>query len=794
MIIAHNMLALNAFNKLNKNNRSSSLSSERISSGLRIGKASDDAAGLAISEKMRAQIRGIDMAARNSQDGISLIQTAEGGMSEVHSLVQRMRELTVQGATDTLSKEDRNAVQTEINQLKSEISNIANNTEFNNIKLLDGSISDNISSVVTKDIVVTPNVSIPGDGTIVNTNVNVDGVDLKFSFTNTGINNVKIDVESDGTILGTANIIGVPTEIAPTVQWQKSFGGSNNELGMNVQQTNDGGYIVSGMTSSNDGDISVNNGSADYEIVKLDSSGNVSWSKTIGGASNDYPYSIKQTSDGGYVIAGYKNSDAYITKLDSNGNIQWDKLISTSSTYTSIQQTSDGGYILSGGDTYDARLMKTDSSGNIIWEKSYGGMISTDFAAMVQETSDGGFIFTGATYSPDISGYHNGTFPILYNDVYVTKVNSSGNLQWQKALGGNAYDGSGAIQQTSDGGYLIVGTTNSIDGDITYNHGDDDVWLIKLSSTGNIDWKKTYGGSEYDRAYDFDKTSDGGFIVLGSSVSIDGDVSNKTIMDEDIWLLKLDSSGNIKWDKSYGGSGNDWTSGFGDVIQQTSDGGFVLIGSSISNDGDVTGNHGGSDMWIAKLSAPATDPSLPVTEAIIINEAESEDKTIEFEDARVTFNNSTLDTAVKIQLKVKITNNNVKDNGLILQVGPNTGQVMHVPIDSMKPNDLGLIDGIPDVTTSIAANSSLSYLDNAMQKVSTGRSKLGSKHNALEHIISNLNNSSENLVAAESRIRDVDIAKEIINLTKSNILSQATSSILSQANQFPEKILQLLEK
>jgi flagellin len=199
-------------------------------------------------------------------------------------------------------------------------------------------------------------------------------------------------------------------------------------------------------------------------------------------------------------------------------------------------------------------------------------------------------------------------------------------------------------------------------------------------------------------------------------------------------------------------------------------------------------------MWIVKLNPPGTDSSLPVTASVAINEIQSEGKRIKFEDAKITFNNSGSVTVDKIELKAEIVDTNVKGEGLVLQVGPNAGQIMHIPIDSVKPVDLGLIDGIPDVTTSTAASSSLAYVDEAMQKVSTGRSRLGSKYNALEHIISNLNNSSENLTAAESRIRDADIAEEMMNLTKNNILSEAAQAIMSQANQVPQRVLDLIQK
>jgi flagellin len=138
MRINHNIAALNTYRQLTVNTSAGSKSLEKLSSGYRINRAGDDAAGLAISEKMRGQIRGLDMASKNAQDGISLIQTAEGALSETHSILQRMRELAVQSSTDTNTDADRSEIQKEMAQLISEIDRIGNNTEFNTKKLLDG--------------------------------------------------------------------------------------------------------------------------------------------------------------------------------------------------------------------------------------------------------------------------------------------------------------------------------------------------------------------------------------------------------------------------------------------------------------------------------------------------------------------------------------------------------------------------------------------------------------------------------------------------------------------------------
>ncbi|WP_117148965.1 hypothetical protein [Paraliobacillus zengyii] len=151
MRIVHNIAALNINNQLSSVNSNQMNSMEKLSSGLRINSAKDASAGLAISEKMKAQIRGLDQASRNSQDGISLIQTAEGALNETHSIIQRMRELAVQGNNDTNTSEDRKNIKAEISQLTSEVNRIAENTEFNSIKLLN---AEDTSSSPVKDHIV----------------------------------------------------------------------------------------------------------------------------------------------------------------------------------------------------------------------------------------------------------------------------------------------------------------------------------------------------------------------------------------------------------------------------------------------------------------------------------------------------------------------------------------------------------------------------------------------------------------------------------------------------------------
>ncbi len=386
---------------------------------------------------------------------------------------------------------------------------------------------------------------------------------------------------------------------APPIQWQKCLGGSSHESpGWGTSQlTPDGGYIVVGLTPSNNGDVSGNHGDEDIWVVKLTSTGAIQWQRCLGGSSLEWANSIQLTPDGGYIVAGVTESydgdvsgnhgsgDIWVVKLTSTGAIQWQKCL--------------GG---SGGD---------------------GFYYASTYPIHIQLRPDGGYIVAGATYSNDgdVSGWHVG---YNYNgypttDIWVVKLSSTGTIEWQKCLGGSGYDGcyfydevddiydavffNLSIHPTPDGGYIVSGLTASNNGDVSGWHPDywingqpiHDSWVVKLSSTGTIQWQKCLGGSSTEDLY-IKLTPDGGYIISGQTWSNDGDVSGNH-GENDFWVVKLTSTGAIQWQKCLGGSGYEFFYGF----QLTPDGGYIVEGYTYSNDGDVSGNHGGYDIWVVKL-------------------------------------------------------------------------------------------------------------------------------------------------------------------------------------------------
>ena len=425
-------------------------------------------------------------------------------------------------------------------------------------------------------------------------------------------------MKSTATLL-TVFLLSLTAFSQPAIEWQKSLGGSVNDWGYSIDQTIDGGYVVAGKTESDDGDVTNNFGFTDFWVVKLSSDGIVQWQKSLGGSSSDEAHSIQQTTDGGYIIAGYTGSsdgdvtvslggaDFWIVKLDEMGVIEWQKSVggSNNDIAYSIQQTIEGGYIVAGetwsndGDvtnnngSRDIWVVKLNTSGEIEWQKSLGGS-NDERGSHIIQTIDGTFIVAGFTYSNDGDITENNGVV----DGWLVKLAATGEIDWQKSIGGSAEDLLGAIQQTTEGGYVVTGHTHSDDGDVSGNHGDWDAWVVKLDNTGNLEWQNAIGGSDSDLARSIEQTIDGGYVVGGITGSSDGDISGNN-GSGDYLVVKLSQNGAIEWQKSLGGVSPDDARS----IQQTPDGGYIVGGISQSNDGDVAGNHGERDYWVVKLGS-----------------------------------------------------------------------------------------------------------------------------------------------------------------------------------------------
>ncbi len=350
------------------------------------------------------------------------------------------------------------------------------------------------------------------------------------------------------------------------IQWQKTYGGSDDDRGTDLIQTSDGGYAVIGKSKSNDLDVSENAGFDDFWVSKLDSSGSISWEYTFGFAGSDTPYSIIQTNDNGYLLSGVLDVSA------SNG--QGDR--------NSIGSRHAGG---------DYWVIKLNANGVKQWSNYYGGSF-TDTAYDAIQTEDDGYIIIGSSDSDDVDVSN----PRGSYDFWVIKISDTGTLVWEKSFGGSEIDEAHAISKTADGNYLIVGDTRSSDLGISQNNGAADLWVIKITPDGTLVWEKTLGGSSFDVGRSISKTQDNGFLISGSSRSTNGNLtSNKG--QNDAWIVKINSSGNLEWQKAIGGSEVDF---FYDVVE-LNDQTIVVVGDSNSSNEDISENKGFTDLLILKL-------------------------------------------------------------------------------------------------------------------------------------------------------------------------------------------------
>lgn len=426
-------------------------------------------------------------------------------------------------------------------------------------------------------------------------------------------------------------------QVSPQVEWAKNLGSTGGDEGWGIANTPDGGYIAIGNTYMVDGDVSENYGIYDYWVAKLDSSGNIEWTKNYGGTNSDQARKIVPTPDGGYILGGMTDSnnmdvsgthgdywyegewygdyqdDYWIVKIDSVGNIEWQKTLGGNyrELLNDIKVTSNGNYIISGtsnsnsgdvtdshqtdgGYDMDAWVVNLDNQGNIVWQKAYGGYDGSSGFASIEQTVDGGYIAAGSTSAI------GGDAPPLKGiaDLWVVKMSETGNIVWSKTYGGSRGQDAHSVKQLPGNGYIVSGISSSADGDVT--GGIDNVmtrWIIKLDDEGNLEWNKIYPGM-------------GG--AAATEVTADGNLVVGSMYLQDKHLMKIDvATGEIIWSKNYGGSERDMVFG----MSLTSDGGFVVVGNSNSNDGDIPGNHGEYDIIVAKLTPDCLVPELTIDNA-----------------------------------------------------------------------------------------------------------------------------------------------------------------------------------
>jgi len=370
------------------------------------------------------------------------------------------------------------------------------------------------------------------------------------------------------------------------ISWEGIYnGGSERDDLFSFFQTNDGGFIAIGRTYSF-------RDNAQIWLVKTDENGNEEWNKTYGEENGGLGGSVQQTSDGGYILGGatniyseHNNRDFWLVKTDENGNEEWNLTFENDTTDQSfchsIQQTDDGGYIAVGYIDIsfvdrDFIVIKIDVNGSVLWNKTFGGkgiydhdfdtgednsFYSDDEAKSIQQTSEGGFIVAGNT-NYDTTGS---------DDIWIIKLNESGIEEWNKTFGGTEFEQAERVQQTNDGGYIIIGETHSFDLD------GGDIWIIKIDNNGNKEWDKTIGGKSEDWGLDIQQTIDDGYIIAGHTKSYSD-------YHEDSWIIKTDNNGTEEWDRLL-----QWNDTVVYSIKQINDGNYVTAGYGYFEPGDSYG-------------------------------------------------------------------------------------------------------------------------------------------------------------------------------------------------------------
>ncbi|MED4301233.1 flagellin [Geobacillus stearothermophilus] len=796
MRINHNIQALNAYRNLAANQSSISKNLERLSSGLRINRAADDAAGLAISEKMRSQIRGLQMAERNALDAISMIQTAEGALNEVHSILQRMRELAVQAANDTNTAEDREAIQKEINQLTSEINRIANSTEYNTKKLLNESVSSQARSVQI------------AAGSFSAGSTTIDGASLKLDPESTMVaGNYKVKIEDVATksIQSTGPAAGGVQQITLDATSNLTVG---NTYGVKIEQqdvkviTNNPGSSPAIDTVSIAPNSPLSDGTVNLVIRRTNA--------------------VNNFQSGGTGLTGVQVSAS--ADLDPNDTF----VIETKSQASGVQNgTANGLYIT-----------------NVNIDSSKFSLKGEDFRLVYTETSPGSGQFTvtlqdknGNDLSQavildnnqqnyefyDLSGNKLGVSFTTISGINGTLAAASENGKY------NEFDIDIALSLKKNGtqiGTAVITPTDGTAGNVTINGSDGISYTINHNgyASTNINRTATFGiqsmlsystdGATFTTFNAGDNLTLNGGIFVDTADNITDYTTGDTTVQIDV------------------GTTSSYTATLVDDVGNALSGVPMLVvdNNGVYSFGSGTGVSFTTDTLSAGTRTFTVGATVTTKATLSTNGVDVEtlnniapNTTLRFHNGDLTMNIGALTNG---EASFTITGG-TNDQSLKIQIGANEGQMLSIGIDDMRAFALKLSSNTAgssvsftnhlgetitayytttanvnngdvteyglDVTTHEKATAAVKVYDYAIAQVSAQRSSLGAVQNRLEHTINNLKTAEENLTSSESRIRDTDMAMEMAEFTKNNILTQAAQAMLAQSNQLPQGILQLLK-
>ena len=796
MRIYHNIPALNAYNQLAANQNALANSIKKLSSGLRINNAADDAAGLAISEKMRAQIRGLDMAARNAQDGISMIQTAEGALESTNSILQRMRELSVQSANDTLTQQDREYIQLEINQLRDEINRIATATQFNKKKLLDGSASVlwSSDSLDTKlfvrgglrqiDQFGQKNVSEGNYKVTIKANPGVSQVQKSDIFkikhknvlsnltlNNDAVNRVSVDglPPADYTI----KLVSAGGAAITTASILQHFG-----FGVAAGATLTSIGLLLPATGMNATTMSTLSGTAKvlFEITNVDTQSNVVTFKAVAQVITIDGKTTSFVTENLQVGIGAEGASVRWTAFGIGGSM----LSLTGALTTDIANYKVGAKIVasyqnSQSSTYGISVQNMAGSMNNNWDGYWG---------------DSSYKLPDATYRLN-SGLV--TQDIHLRNFYLNTANGSVH-QSDVILGLNGFSGASVTTGTTLASFksTYVGQTAQLDTKLrdidkfwdangrfmledpktlTITQGDGKATTVTIYSNDTMgDLVRKFNDAIANGLGQAGLVKDNA-MNFASFVTTQTPNTSESVMGTILLRSAINGLGgtlNISGDQ-------DLMNALSlNVIQTPVENEFYVSiqdahsGQPLVNNVKVSGN------YAVGLLHPNLDFEFDQNANMVVlwNDIAKRYET-------KAINDSDYNTVIHIA-----------DNTAVFQIGANEGEDMSIDIGDMSTRALGLHKVL--VTDRLSASRSITIIDTALTTLATQRSKLGAYQNRLEYTISNLTIASENLTASESRIRDLDMAKEMMNFTRLSILMQSGQAMLAQANQLPQNILQLL--
>jgi len=765
------MSALNAYRNLAMTDNRLNKSLERLSSGLRINRAADDAAGLAISEKMRGQIRGLNQAMRNAMDGISLMQTAEGALNETHAILQRMRELSVQAASDTLTSSDRIEIQREIEQLIGEMDRIASSTEFNTKKLLDGSsaaltsTSDLYTKIFMRDGLRTIDQfgqKAVGGG---NYRLEISATAGKGEVQKTDIMKVKHDIST----LVWEDVDGTNSQLQAALY--------DVELSGTVTLVTDTGAAAGSVV------ITVDQGATQ---ASADSGANM----VDGGASVDFSGANARTLsivvDGGPIQTITLNQDyataaGLISAINSmlNGATasggDGDNLTITSDSYGSASSI-----VITGDDLAGHALFTANSYEDTGLDADITITVGVDDG--ITSVSNVHHWLSTNTDTIDLYDGAAGTTPTEYTIVDLVSFRTD-NL--------NQTVGAGTTLLSESGVRIPIGTLANRDSAI---YDIDRFWdangnfLVQDPQTINLvqgDGKKT------------------SFTIFGSDTIQDIEDKMNHAIHEGLQQKNFNSEGT-----SYVRYVTE------DILDST---GFFTVRGTFVIQSAVTGSDGeirfsGDEGVINALSLTTLQKSVENQFNVTVTDAHSDE--IIAPETRIVGNllvglvHPHVDVKFNPMagIQVGIVDNaflwddnlpienifiHLSDNTMVFHIGANPLQDVGAAIGDMSSEALGVNNIL--VTNRGSANRAITQLDYAIGRVSSERAKLGAVQNRLEHTINNLGVAAENLAAAESRVRDLDFALEMVEFTRNQIMMQAGTAMLAQANMKPQSVLMLLQ-